>query len=200
MPMELFTCAGGALCLPTRDGALVSRADGGNLIVNPPRKVWERSELTMDELRNWSCLVAAAGAAMLRTLPQLDGGCINYWEAGNWALNPLAPPEGGKRAPDHRSMHLHLLGRSMEAADPNWRWGESPVFPRYAERADWLHENDRLTPAEAQAIVAATAQILTDKYGFARADIDLAQPCPSCAYPVAGKTPGKPVRCVECAA
>ena len=199
MQLTLLSCAGGAVCLPTRDGALVSRGDGGNLIVNPPRKVWERSELTPDELRNWSCLVAAVGAAMLRTLPQLDGGCINYWEAGNWALNLLAPPEGRKRAPDHRSMHLHLLGRSMNATDPNWRWGESPVFPRYEERASWLHENDRLTPQETQAIVQTTALILIEKYGFAETDIDPVALCPACSYPMAVKRNAEACSCVECA-
>ncbi|WP_428407993.1 hypothetical protein [Hyphococcus sp.] len=200
MSIELFACAGGAIYLPTRDGALVSREDGGNLIVFPSRRVWERSELTLEELRNWSCLVAAAGAAMLKTLPQLDGGCINYWEAGNWALNPLAPPEGDKRAPDHRSMHLHLLGRSRTAKDPNWRWGESPVFPRYAERNDWLHAEDRLAPAETSAIVNETARILADKYGFAPADIGPVAVCPSCSYPTALKNGAAPAPCVECAA
>ncbi len=200
MTIELFSCAGGVICLPSRDGALVSREDGGNLIVFPPRKVWERSDLTPEELRNWSCLVAAAGAAMLKTLPQLEGGCINYWEAGNWALNPMAPPQGDKRAPDHRNMHLHLLGRSRTAKDPNWRWGESPVFPRYAERHDWLHAEDRLTPAETRAIVEETARILADKYGFSAQDIAPSSQCPVCTYPMALKSGAAEALCSECAA
>ena len=31
--------------------------------------------------------IVQAGRAMLDVLPQLENGCINYWEAGNWALN-----------------------------------------------------------------------------------------------------------------
>ena len=195
MQITLLSCTGGAVMLPARNGALVSGADGGNLIVNPPRDVWERSELSAQELRDWSCLVAATGSAMLSCLPQLDGGCINYWEAGNWALNDDAPPKGRKRAPDHRSMHLHLLGRSMIAKSPNWRWGESPVFPRYKDKNNWAGPEDRLTPAEAHAIVSTATEILIEKYGFAAKDIEPIGRCSSCSYSIAGLGAGI---CVEC--
>src|SRR4051812_46719315 len=42
----LFSCDGGHLVLPASGALLVSREYGGNLMVNPPRPVWERSELT----------------------------------------------------------------------------------------------------------------------------------------------------------
>ena len=129
VPSILYTCAGGTIVLPQPDLVLVDREDGGNLVVNPPRAVWERAELTANELTAWSHLVAAAGAAMLETLPQLDGGCINYWEAGNWALNAAAAPAGPKTAPAFRSVHLHLLGRSRFARSADWAWGEAPRFP-----------------------------------------------------------------------
>jgi hypothetical protein len=74
----LFTCAGGVVMLPDDQLVFVDRRDGGHLIVNPPRVVWERGELTAEELTRWSFLVAATGNAMLDVLPQLDGGCINY--------------------------------------------------------------------------------------------------------------------------
>ncbi|MGH9635116.1 MAG: hypothetical protein ACRD72_09815, partial [Candidatus Angelobacter sp.] len=70
MPRILFTCAGGHLALPEKGAALVGREDGGNLLVLPPREVWERGELRPTELTQWSFLVAAAGQAMLRALPQ----------------------------------------------------------------------------------------------------------------------------------
>lgn len=196
MQIKLFSCVGGDLMLPAREGALVSREDGGNLIVNPPRDVWERGELSPQELRDWSCLVAAAGSAMLAVLPQLDGGCINYWEAGNWALHDAAPPQGPKKARDHRSMHLHLLGRSINAKSPNWRWGESPVFPRYAERAGMARPEDRLTPDETMAIVGAAARILMAKYGFTADAIGQVSTCSSCSYPIGDSASQK---CVECA-
>ena len=96
MSLILFRCDGGDLVLPSRASLLVSRENGGNLVVNPPRPVWERSELTPDELTQFAFLVSAAGRAMIDVLPQLDGGCINYWEAGNWALNDEAEPAGRK--------------------------------------------------------------------------------------------------------
>src|SRR4051812_18143968 len=123
MVRTLFRCAGGEIVLPDLKLVLVDREDGGNLVVNPPREVWERSELTAGELTGWSFLVAAAGRAMLDALPQLRDGCINYWEAGNWALNDEAETSGPKRAAQHRKVHLHLLGRSPRAKSPSWEWG-----------------------------------------------------------------------------
>jgi hypothetical protein len=121
MSATLFQCRGGRLVLPARTLVLVSREDGGNLVVEPPRPVWERSELEPDELTAWSTLVAAAERAMLDVLPQLADGCINDWEAGNWALNEAAPPVGPKTGPRHRSLHLHLLGRSRTARSADHR-------------------------------------------------------------------------------
>ena len=123
MSLTLFSCRGGDLVLPDRASLLVSRENGGNLVVNPPRAVWERSELTAAELTQFAFLVAAVGRAMIDVLPQLAGGCVNYWEAGNWALNDDAEPTGPKHARQHRQMHLHLLGRSPSSTDPSGRWG-----------------------------------------------------------------------------
>lgn len=88
MSRVLFEGKGGRIVLP--DLLLVDRKDGGHLCVDPPRDVWERGELSAEELAQWSYLVAAAGSAMIEALPQLEGGCINYWEAGNWSLHHVA--------------------------------------------------------------------------------------------------------------
>ncbi len=66
MGLILFSCRGGAIALPARGPALVGREDGGNLIVNPLRPVWERSELEADELAAWTFLVAATTRAIAR--------------------------------------------------------------------------------------------------------------------------------------
>jgi len=166
-PQVLHRCVGGTIVLPAAGLVLVDRADGGNLVVNPPRAVWERSCLGKDELIAWSCLVAATGQAMIDALPQLDGGCVNYWEAGNWALNDAADPHGPKTAPDNRQVHMHLLGRSRDAASADWRWGEAPRFPRYAERLEWAAKHERLTEAECTAVVQRARDVLRDKYGIA---------------------------------
>ena len=165
MSLILFSSDGGDLILPDRASLLVSRENGGNLVVNPPRAVWERSELTAAELIHFSFLVAAAGRAMLDVLPQLEGGCINYWEAGNWALNDQAEPKGRKTARAHRRMHLHLLGRSPSSTSETWQWGESPRFPAFAERESWAKDFEPLTAEECRRIVERTDALLRAKYG-----------------------------------
>jgi hypothetical protein len=161
MPKTLFSNAGGHVVLP--DMVLVDRAEGGNLIVNPPRPVWDRSELTAAELTRWGFLVAATARAMLDVLPQLEGGCINYWDAGNWALNHKAEPVGPKRGPEHRSLHHHLIGRSRSSP----RWGESPVFPDFAERVEWAARFEPLREDECAAVVERLKVVLAEKYGGA---------------------------------
>ncbi|HEX8155641.1 MAG TPA: hypothetical protein VF698_21085 [Thermoanaerobaculia bacterium] len=161
---ELFRNAGGSVVLPAMP--LVDRLDGGNLIVNPPRAVWERSELTVDELIQWSFLVAATGRAMLDVLPQLEGGCVNYWEAGNWALNVDAEPRGvKKRGSEHRQVHLHLLGRSRDAKHPDLQWGEAPKFPDYARRQEWAAGFAPLGEDECARVVARLQLLLRERYG-----------------------------------
>ena len=196
MSRTLFRTDGGTLVLPDAASVLCTRLDGGNLQVLPPRPVWERNELTADELTQWSFLVAAAGAAMLDALPQLEDACINYWEAGNWALNDAAEPAGPKLAYDYRQMHLHLLGRSRTATHPSWRWGESPRFPEFAERHTWSAGFERLTADECRAIVERTEARLVSSWGVLRSRIAPWQACPACAYPTAG---AGDTRCRECA-
>jgi len=196
--LELFTCAGGHIALPDRTLALVSREDGGNLIVNPPREVWERSELTPAELTRWSFLVAATGKAMLEVLPQLEGGCINYWEAGNWSINEGAEPVGPKTAPDHRQVHLHLLGRSRTAASPAWKWGEAPKWPDYVERHDWAKKFERLTAEECRKILTEVETILKSRYEMTASELEPWSPCHVCGYPAPAEQHQSQKLCAEC--
>ena len=160
----IFTSSGGQVVLPEAGHVLVPRLDGGHLIVNPPRTVWERSELAAVELMRWSALVASAGRAMLDVLPQLAGGCINYWEAGNWALNDQVPPAGPKNVQAHRRVHLHVLGRSRQAQNPDWRWGESPKFPRWADMAAWASGFVPLGPEECEAVAGRVKVLLDSRF------------------------------------
>ncbi len=181
----------------------MGREDGGNLLVLPPREVWERGELTPAELTHWSFLVAVAGQAMLRTLPQLDLGCINYFEAGNWALNfaaePHGPGSGGmKNAPEHRRVHMHLLGRSRTATDPSWQWGEAPKFPDYAYRKVWALKHKLLNAAECKQIVAEAERVLRGRYGFTAQQISPWETCTACEYPMVITPQQSAGRCAEC--
>ena len=174
----LYVCAGGTLVLPA--SLLVDRAEGGNLVVDPPRPVWDRSALTREEHIAWSFLVAAAGEAMMLALPQLEGGCINYWDAGNWALNDAAHPVGRKTARLHRRLHLPLLGRNPSSANPDLAWGESPVFPRYRERLSWSDGKAALSAKECCAIVERTDALLAGKYAMQQGRWS---DCAACGYP-----------------
>jgi len=196
----LCRTAGGDLCLPDPKTIMIDRADGGQLVVNPPRRVWERTALTPPELQAWNLLIAAAGRAMLDCLPQLDGGCLNYWDAGNWALNAAAEPAGEKRGPDHRVLHQHLIGRSRRSADPDWRWGESPFFPMFANRFAWSMGKTPLTPGECASIVARTGELLTGVYTVPASDIEPGATCAVCGYPVPAALCDSEGCCATCAA
>jgi diadenosine tetraphosphate (Ap4A) HIT family hydrolase len=194
----LFASIGGTLDLPDRGAVLVDAADGGHLIVNPPRPVWERSELGPAELSRWSFLVAAAGRAMLDLLPPLTGGCVNYWEAGNWSLHVDAERAGTKSPERHRRVHLHLLGRSPHAASPDLRWGEAPRFPDFAERHAWAKKHRRLDAESCAAIVARVEALLRERYGFGPTEIAPWTPCVRCELPMP-RTVNAAGLCAECA-
>jgi len=162
MARTLLLHSSGSIELPAK--ILCDRADGGHLVVNPPRPVWERTALDVDELVAWSLLVAATGQAMLDTLPVLRDGCLNYWEAGNWALNELAPPIGPKLPQRDRRVHLHLFGRSRHARHPDWAWGESPRFPAFAESQRWSAQFAPLSEDECDAIAERTGDLLRTRY------------------------------------
>jgi hypothetical protein len=158
----LIQNSGGSVALPVQP--MNHAADGGHLLVNPPRPVWERSELSALELTRWSCLVAATGQAMLEALPQLAEGCLNYWEAGNNNLNDRAHPIGPKNPKLHRRMHLHVFGRSPLASHPDWKWGEPPRFPTFADSALWVKQFRPLSCVECEAIRIRIEELLMHKF------------------------------------
>ncbi len=158
MARTLWSSGGGTVTLP--DLVLNDRRDGGHLIVTPARDVWERSELTFDELAAWSALTAATGWAMLTVLPQLANGCMNYWEAGNWSVHDAAAPAGVKPAREYRRVHAHVFGRSRNAPSDAWQWGEAPQFPRFAHRLEWAARFTALTADECAEIVQRIAERL----------------------------------------
>ena len=170
----LLTCAGGQLLLPAVP--MLDGADGGHLMVLPPRPVWDRTALTASELARWSALIASAATAMLEELPQLRGGCINYWDAGNWALNDAAAPLGRKTGEAFRKLHMHLLGRSPTAQDPAWRWGESPRFPDFSERMARVNQYQPLTAEECARIVQRTRSVLQGKYNLQERQENMVSP------------------------
>ena len=135
MTQVLITGAGGQLAVAASGSVLVDRADGGHLIVTPRADVWERSELPAADLFAWSALVAAAGRAMMDALPQLAGGCVNYWEAGNWALHDNATPAGPKIRRNTERFICISLAEAAPPARPHGR-GAKPLNGR-SSRIGW---------------------------------------------------------------
>jgi hypothetical protein len=150
------------------DLLLIDREGGGHLVVDPPVPVWDRTELSKTHLEQFSYLVASTARAMLDTLPQLQGGCINYWDAGNWALNIDANPAGTpKTGRAHRKLHMHLLGRSPRSP----LWGESPDFPTFKDRLRWASAHRPLNDEELARIAERLPVILQQKYGMPAKDL-----------------------------
>ena len=180
MSHVLFRGTGGTVALPDQKTIMIDRRDGGQLVVHPLRRVWDRTALEAAELAQWHFLVAAVAGAMLDTLPQLCDGCVNYWDAGNWALNADAPPAGPKTGPAHRVLHQHVIGRSPHSADPSWAWGESPFYPSFKNRFAWSAGKAPLTAAECDVVVARLTHLLLDRYGV---DAVPSGVCAQCSYP-----------------
>lgn len=166
----LIKTLGGSLCVP--EYPMIDRADGGNLWVMPPREVWDRSELDREELIQWHFLIAASAKAMLDALPQLGGGVVNYWDAGNWWLNDAEAPQGPKTG-CLKKTHMHIIGRSLNCSDPDWAWGEAPVFPRYVKKDEWWSEKENLTLEERSNVAKQTREILITTYAIEPDTIDV---------------------------
>jgi hypothetical protein len=196
----LLRATGGDLCLPDPKTIMIDRLDGGQLVVNPPRRVWERTALDRSELIAWNLLVAATGKAMLDCLGQLQGGCVNYWDAGNWALNDAADPPGPKPGPTFRVLHQHVIGRSPRSGDPDWRWGESPFFPAFADRLAWSRGKAALTAEECVAIVGRVRDVLLTAYEVPDADVHGGATCVVCGYPTPAALCDASRRCATCVA
>ena len=195
-PRALFRGAGGTVTLPDPATTMIDRRDGGQVVIYPARRVWDRTALDATELTQWNFLVAAAAAAMLDGLPQLKGGCINYWDAGNWALHPDAAPAGPKTGVSHRVLHQHLVGRSLHSHDPSWAWGESPFFPPYRDRFAWSAGKAALTAEECHGLMMHLVRALRDRYGVH----ELAPaPCARCAYPTPASDLDAAGACPPCA-
>ena len=197
MSHVLFRGAGGTITLPDPKTIMIDRRDGGQLVVHPPRRVWDRTALDATELTQWNFLVAAAAGAMLDTLPQLRDGCVNYWDAGNWALNEAALPVGAKAGPAHRVLHLHVVGRSSHSTDPSWAWGESPFYPQFKDRFAWSAGKAPLTAVECGVLVTRLAQLLVEQYGV---DTAASEACARCHYPAPAGDLDATGACLDCSA
>ena len=61
------------------------------------------------------------------------------------------PVAGQPRGLRNLCWRRHVIGRSRHSTDPSWQWGESPFFPRFADRFAWSTGKAALTAAEGAA-------------------------------------------------
>jgi hypothetical protein len=177
---------------------MVSRLDGGNLIVLPPREVWDRSELTPAELTQWSFLVAATARAITRRFAAARRRMHQLLGRGQLAAQPTGGAtrsEEWARAP--QAAHAPA-GRSPTATDPSWRWGEAPNFPDFADRHTWAEKFERLNAEECRNIVARAESLLRERYGVPAGDLTSWSPCAACGYPTLLEQGTTGARCTEC--
>ncbi len=84
----------GAPDLPLND-----REDGGHLIMGKKEKVFDRSDMTMEEAIDFMRVSMIVGKAMYRVLGVER---MNYEDLANWGLDDPGGPK----------MHLHFFGRA----------------------------------------------------------------------------------------
>lgn len=101
------------------DKPMISRADGGHLIISPRVRIVDRSKLSPALAIEFIRLSMIVGEAMTVALNRrgIDVGRINYQDNGNW----------GVFTPQGPHFHLHLYGRAKSAKIQ--KYGESAQLP-----------------------------------------------------------------------
>lgn len=101
------------------DKPMVSRTEGGHLIITPKVRISDRTKLSPALAIEFIRLSMIVGEAMTVALNQqgIDVGRINYQDNGNWAVF----------APQGPHFHLHLYGRAKSATIQ--KYGESVNLP-----------------------------------------------------------------------
>lgn len=98
---------------------LVTRKDGGHIIITPKLRLCDRTKLTPKLAIEQIYLTMLIGEAMADGLRnrEIDIGRINYQDNGNW----------GVFKPDGPYLHIHLYGRAKSAKIH--KFGEACNFP-----------------------------------------------------------------------
>jgi diadenosine tetraphosphate (Ap4A) HIT family hydrolase len=101
------------------DAPMITRLDGGHLIINPKVRISDRTKLAPSLAIEFIRLSMIVGEAMQTALNNrgIDVGRINYQDNGNWAVfTPQGP-----------HFHLHLYGRAKSAKIQ--KYGEACHLP-----------------------------------------------------------------------
>jgi len=145
------------------DKPMITRLDGGHLIINPVVRISDRTKLTPPLAIEFIRLSMIVGEAMQTALNKrgIDVGRINYQDNGNWAVfSPQGP-----------HFHLHLYGRAISAKIQ--KYGEATHLPLpntgFYEGLEPLHNDDiQAIREEIERLETSEKYALTKWPGIAR--------------------------------
>lgn len=139
------------------DKPMITRMDGGHLIINPVNRISDRTKLAPQLAIEFIRLSMIAGEAMEIALNKqgIDVGRINYQDNGNWAVfSPQGP-----------HFHLHLYGRAKSAKIQ--KYGEAPHLP--LPNTGFYEGLEPLTDADVRAIREEIERLeASDKYALSK--------------------------------
>jgi diadenosine tetraphosphate (Ap4A) HIT family hydrolase len=98
------------------ESPLNDREDGGHLIMRKKEKVFDRSDMTVEEAIDFVRVSMIVGKAMYRILGVER---MNYEDLANWGLDDIGGPK----------MHLHFFGRAQRQVH-QIRGQHISLFPR----------------------------------------------------------------------
>lgn len=121
------------------------RSDGGHV------PVWERSELTPEELARWSCLATTTGRALL------DSSAVtaSRLRCGQRRAKPAGPSPGTKTpARPCTTGYTCMLSGEAPGHPPGLVVGEPPQYSKLAQSETWSRQFTRLDDDEGAALGA----------------------------------------------
>jgi len=106
--------------IETADIPLVSREEGGHILILPKVKVTDRTKLTPQLATEYMKLSMVVGEAMKAGLAKrgIDIGIINYQDMGNWTIFKPGGP----------FLHMNIFGRATNAIIQ--KYGDAVQLPR----------------------------------------------------------------------
>jgi diadenosine tetraphosphate (Ap4A) HIT family hydrolase len=135
------------------DPALVTREEGGHIVILPKFSIPDRTQLTPAQASEYMKLSMVVGEALKNVLAKqgIDIGIVNYQDMGNWRIGK---PEG-------LLMHMNIFGRATNAVIQ--KYGDAVQLPRkntgFYDKFEPLNENDKkLIKEEIERLLAS------DKY------------------------------------
>ena len=121
---------------------MISREDGGHLVINPKVRVENLQKLTAVQSIELMRLLHVTGDALFRALSNqgIDMGRINYQDNGNWGVFAKEGPY----------QHFHIYGRAKNATTQ--KYGESLYFPHRSTHPEFYAKVEPLTSSDLSAI------------------------------------------------